>query len=113
MAPRPHNSGHFSIDGCITSQFEQHIRAIADLPFGSTDLHSPTVMVNLLGDLWTNSNSEPDWTGLLNDPKVKLHLYDKGEAREGRKMGHFTVIGDTVETVLEVAEAHFAKLQET
>ena len=113
MAPRPHNSGHFSIDSCITSQFEQHLRAIADLPFGSTKLHGPSVMVNLLGDLWTNSNSEPDWTGLLNDPKVKLHLYDKGQAREGRKMGHFTVIGDTVETVLEVAEAHFAKLQET
>ena len=113
MAPRPHNSGHFSIDGCITSQFEQHIRAIADLPFGSTDLHRPTVMVNLLGDLWTNGKSEPDWAGLLEDPKVKLHLYDKGEAREGRKMGHFTVLGDTVETVLEIAEAHFAKLQET
>jgi len=113
MAPRPHNSGHFSIDGCITSQFEQHIRAITDLPFGSTKLHSPTVMVNLLGDLWTNSNSKPDWSSLLDDPKVKLHLYDKGEAREGRKMGHFTVIGDSVETVLEMAETHFATLQET
>ncbi|MEC8190287.1 MAG: 5-(carboxyamino)imidazole ribonucleotide synthase [Verrucomicrobiota bacterium] len=113
MAPRPHNSGHFSIDGCITSQFEQHIRAITDLPFGSTKLHSPTVMVNLLGDLWTKNNSEPDWSSLLDDPKVKLHLYGKGEAREGRKMGHFTVIGDSIETVLEMAETHFATLQET
>ena len=70
-------------------------------------------MVNLLGDLWTKSNSEPTGLSLLNDPKVKLHLYGKGEAREGRKMGHFTVIGDTVETILEIAEAHFATLQET
>ena len=70
-------------------------------------------MVYLLGDLWTNGYHEPDWTGLLKDPKVKLHLYDKGKARVGRKMGHFTVLGDTVETVLKVAEAHFAKLQKT
>ena len=113
MAPRPHNSGHFSIDGCITSQFEQHIRAIADLPFGSTKLYGPAAMVNLLGDLWTNSNCPPDWTDLLEDSKVKLHLYDKEEARSGRKMGHFTVTGETVESALEVAEAHFCKLQDT
>lgn len=113
MAPRPHNSGHYSIDGCITSQFEQHIRAVADLPFGSTELVKPTVMVNLLGDVWANSNNgTPDWAGLLSDPSVKLHLYDKGEPRPGRKMGHFTLLGDDVDATLEAAEAHFAKLQQ-
>jgi 5-(carboxyamino)imidazole ribonucleotide synthase len=108
MAPRPHNSGHYSIDGCITSQFEQQIRAVADLPFGSTELLKPTVMINLLGDVW--ENGEPDWAGLLADPRVKLHLYDKGEARPGRKMGHFTLLGDEIDATLEAAEAHFIKL---
>ncbi|WPJ94957.1 5-(carboxyamino)imidazole ribonucleotide synthase [Coraliomargarita algicola] len=108
MAPRPHNSGHYSIDGCITSQFEQHIRAVTDLPFGSTELLKPTVMINLLGDVW--SDGEPDWAGLLADPRAKLHLYDKGEARPGRKMGHFTLLGDDIDATLEAAEAHFKKL---
>lgn len=108
MAPRPHNSGHYSIDGCVTSQFEQHIRAVTNLPFGSTDLKSAIVMVNLLGDVW--QNGEPDWSELLSDPNVKLHLYDKGEARPGRKMGHFCVIGDDIDETLESAEAHFKKL---
>jgi 5-(carboxyamino)imidazole ribonucleotide synthase len=108
MAPRPHNSGHYSIDGCITSQFEQHIRAVTDLPFGSTELLKPTVMINLLGDVW--ANGEPNWADLLADPRVKLHLYDKGEARPGRKMGHFTVLGDEINATLEAAEAHFKKL---
>ncbi|MGJ8652092.1 MAG: 5-(carboxyamino)imidazole ribonucleotide synthase [Opitutaceae bacterium] len=110
MAPRPHNSGHYSIDGCVTSQFEQHIRAVTDLPFGSTDLKSATVMINLLGDVW--QNGEPDWSDLLSDPNVKLHLYDKGEARSGRKMGHFCVVGDDVDQTLAAAEAHFKKLSE-
>ncbi len=110
MAPRPHNSGHYTIDGCLTSQFEQHIRAITDLPFGSTELLKPTVMINLLGDVW--AKGEPDWAALLANPNVKLHLYDKGEARPGRKMGHFTVLGDDIDTTLEAAEAHFAKLCE-
>jgi 5-(carboxyamino)imidazole ribonucleotide synthase len=111
MAPRPHNSGHYSMDGCITSQFEQHIRAVTDLPFGSTELVKPAVMINLLGDIWAKADEgEPDWARLLADPQVKLHLYDKGEARPGRKMGHFTVLGDDVETTLEAAEAHFAAL---
>ena len=108
MAPRPHNSGHYTIEGCFTSQFEQHIRAVTDLPFGSTALHQPTVMINLLGDIW--ADGEPDWSGLLTDPNVKLHLYDKGEARPGRKMGHFTVVGDDVDVTLTAAEAHFEKL---
>ena len=108
MAPRPHNSGHYSIEGCFTSQFEQHIRAVTDLPFGSMELHHPTVMINLLGDLWQQGT--PDWSALLSDPKCKLHLYDKGEARPGRKMGHFTVLGDNIAATLEAAEAHFAAL---
>jgi 5-(carboxyamino)imidazole ribonucleotide synthase len=111
MAPRPHNSGHYSIDGCITSQFEQHIRAVTDLPFGSTELHSSSVMINLLGDVW--ANGEPNWAGLLSDPRVKLHLYDKGEARPGRKMGHFCVVGDDIEDVLVAAEGHFALLAQS
>lgn len=108
MAPRPHNSGHYTIDGCVTSQFEQHIRAVTDLPLGSTELLKPTVMINLLGDVW--KDGEPDWAGLLSDPRVKLHLYDKGEARPGRKMGHFTVLGDDIDTTLDAAERYFAKL---
>ncbi|MGZ0707074.1 5-(carboxyamino)imidazole ribonucleotide synthase [Coraliomargarita sp. W4R53] len=108
MAPRPHNSGHYTMDGCFTSQFEQHIRAVTDLPFGSTELFRPTVMINLLGDVW--NNGEPDWAGLLADPRVKLHLYDKGEARPGRKMGHFTIVGDEIDATLEAAEAHFKTL---
>ena len=108
MAPRPHNSGHYTIDGCITSQFEQHIRAVTDLPFGSTKLHQPTVMINLLGDVW--QNGEPDWAGLLSDPNAKLHLYDKGDPRPGRKMGHITVLGDEIEATLSAAEQHFTRL---
>ncbi len=108
MAPRPHNSGHYTINGCITSQFEQHIRAITDLPFGSTQLHCPTVMINLLGELW--HHGEPDWNRLLGDPRVKLHLYDKGAARPGRKMGHFCVTGETIDSTLAQAEAHFKRL---
>lgn len=108
MAPRPHNSGHYTMDGCVTSQFEQHIRAVTDLPFGSTELHQPTVMINLLGDAW--AEGEPDWAALLSDPRVKLHLYDKGEARPGRKMGHFTVLGEAIDATLEAAERYFKKL---
>jgi 5-(carboxyamino)imidazole ribonucleotide synthase len=108
MAPRPHNSGHYSIDACVTSQFEQHIRAVADLPFGSVELLKPAVMVNLLGDVWANGT--PDWAALLKDPNLKLHLYDKGDPRPGRKMGHFTVLGDDTDAALAVADGHFRKL---
>lgn len=110
MAPRPHNSGHYTIEACFTSQFEQHIRAITDLPFGAAALQRPTVMVNLLGDLW--GHGIPDWSVLLSDPLCKLHLYDKGEARPGRKMGHFTVVGDGIDETLERAEAHFNRLND-
>jgi 5-(carboxyamino)imidazole ribonucleotide synthase len=110
MAPRPHNSGHYTIEGCLTSQFEQHIRAVADLPFGSTSLRCPTVMINLLGDLW--EKRVPDWSSLLADPHCKLHLYDKGAPRPGRKMGHFTVLGTEIEETLARAQKHFQSLSE-
>ncbi len=110
MAPRPHNSGHYSIEGCPTSQFEQHLRAVCGLSFGSTDLLTPIVMINLLGDLW--NKGAPDWKPLLADPNAKLHLYDKGEARPGRKMGHFTVTGETADLALENASAHYKRLAE-
>lgn len=91
LAPRPHNSGHYTIDACTVSQFEQHIRAVCGLPPGDTALRCPAVMGNLLGDLWRNG--EPHWERLLAEPDACLHLYDKGEPRIGRKMGHFTVLG--------------------
>lgn len=93
LAPRTHNSGHLTIDGCVTSQFEQQVRAVCGLPLGAGDLHEPTAMANLLGDVW--ANGEPDWCGALQDPRVKIHLYGKAEARPGRKMGHFTATGDS------------------
>ncbi len=92
LAPRPHNSGHFSFDACITSQFEQQLRAVCGLPLGSTKLLSPVVMLNLLGDLW--SAGEPDWPALLTNPNAKLHLYGKSEPRPGRKMGHVCFLDD-------------------
>ena len=92
MAPRPHNSGHYTIDACITSQFEQQVRVMAGLPIGSTRQHSPAVMVNLLGDIWPENLAAPEWQNALNNPQLKMHLYGKHEARPGRKMGHFTVV---------------------
>ena len=92
MAPRPHNSGHYTIDACVTSQFEQQVRVMAGLPLGSTRQHSPAVMVNLLGDIWPENLAAPEWQNALNNPQLKMHLYGKHEARPGRKMGHFTVI---------------------
>lgn len=92
MAPRPHNSGHYTIDACITSQFEQQVRVMTGLPLGSTRQHSPAVMVNLLGDIWPENLAAPEWQNALNNPQLKMHLYGKHEARPGRKMGHFTVL---------------------
>lgn len=108
IAPRPHNSGHYSLDACITSQFEQQVRMVCGLPFGDTSLRSPAVMVNLLGELW--GGAPPDWSRLLSHPRVKLHLYGKQEARPGRKMGHYCVLADTPEAALHEAEAIFAEL---
>ena len=99
VAPRPHNSGHYTIDACKTSQFEQQVRMLCGLPAGSVDLLSPVVMFNILGDIW--SNGEPDWSQLLSNPDVKLHLYGKREARNGRKMGHFTCLGHSTADLLK------------
>jgi 5-(carboxyamino)imidazole ribonucleotide synthase len=101
IAPRPHNSGHYTIDACVTSQFEQQLRVLCGSPPGATVLHSPAVMVNLLGDLW--ARGEPNWGSVLCHPRVKLHLYGKSQARAGRKMGHYTVLGDSAEEALRLA----------
>lgn len=101
IAPRPHNSGHYSMDVCVTSQFEQQVRTLCGLPLGATTQLSPAVMVNLLGDVWRNG--DPDWNLVLQHPTAKLHLYGKTEARPGRKMGHFTVLGSDTETALNDA----------
>jgi len=101
IAPRPHNSGHFSIDACFTSQFEQQARVMAKLPLGDPGLHCPAVMVNILGDAW--HAGEPRWESVLVHPRAKLHLYGKRDARPGRKMGHYTVLGDDVEANLKLA----------
>ncbi len=93
LAPRPHNSGHFTFDACVTSQFEQQLRAICGLPLGSTELLRPAAMANLLGDVW--QGGEPDWAAALKLPQVKLHLYGKSEARPGRKMGHITALANS------------------
>jgi 5-(carboxyamino)imidazole ribonucleotide synthase len=102
LAPRPHNSGHYTFDACVTSQFEQQLRAVCGLPFGSTDLLSPVVMVNLLGDLW-NNGQQPSWLPILSRPCAKLHLYGKLEGRPGRKMGHYCVLQFSSEEALEQA----------
>ncbi len=91
LAPRPHNSGHWTFDACVTSQFEQQLRAVCGLPLGATDVLRPAAMANLLGDLW--ANGEPDWSAALAMPEVKLHLYGKAEPRPGRKMGHLVAFG--------------------
>ncbi len=101
IAPRPHNSGHYTLDACATSQFEQQVRALCGLPPADTRLLSPVVMVNLLGDIWRDD--EPAWDKLLSQPNVKLHLYGKKTARIGRKMGHFNVLAEDVESALSQA----------
>lgn len=108
VAPRPHNSGHLTIDACVTSQFEQQVRAICGLPLGSTEQVRPAAMANLLGDVWTNG--EPDWSGALALPGVRLHLYGKSDPRRGRKMGHLTALADTPLAAAEKALAARALL---
>ncbi len=95
LAPRPHNSGHLTIEAALTSQFEQQVRAVCGLPLGSTDMLRPAAMANLLGDLW--AEGEPDWARACAHPKVKVHLYGKREPRPGRKMGHLTALADRTE----------------
>ena len=101
LAPRPHNSGHFTFDACVTSQFEQQLRAVCGLPLGSTEQVRPAAMANLLGDLW--SHGEPNWAAACAIPNVKLHLYGKTDARPGRKMGHLTALGEDAEEVVRRA----------
>ncbi len=100
MAPRPHNSGHYTMDACVTSQFAQQVRAMAGLPLGEVRQHSPAVMLNILGDLWFEAGAEaqrdPAWAQLLALPGACLHLYGKEEARRGRKMGHVTFVAPTL-----------------
>jgi 5-(carboxyamino)imidazole ribonucleotide synthase len=99
IAPRPHNSGHHTINACVCSQFENQARAISGVPLGSTRLLSPVIMMNLLGDLWPEKHSSPDWSAVTNIPGASLHLYGKREARKGRKMGHISILGDTLEEI--------------
>jgi 5-(carboxyamino)imidazole ribonucleotide synthase len=101
LAPRPHNSGHFSFDASVTSQFEQQLRAVCGLPLGSTQLLRPAAMVNLLGDLW--EHGEPDWAAACGFADVKLHLYGKQDARPGRKMGHLTALAATPQEAARLA----------
>lgn len=102
IAPRPHNSGHYTIDACITNQFEQQVRVMTGLALGNPSLHSNAVMVNILGDSWVN-NVEPAWDNALAHSSLKLHLYSKEQPRKARKMGHFTVIGNDKHEVLNTA----------
>jgi len=99
LAPRPHNSGHLTFDAAVTSQFEQQVRAICGLPLGSAEIPRPAAMANLLGDLWVDG--EPNWAAACRFTDVKLHLYGKTNARPGRKMGHLTAVGKTVQDAQE------------
>jgi 5-(carboxyamino)imidazole ribonucleotide synthase len=101
MAPRPHNSGHYTIDACMTSQFAQQVRAMTGLPLGDVRQHSPCVMLNILGDVWFDGEQkkQPEWDKVLAIPSVHLHLYGKSEARVGRKMGHITCVATSAEQV--------------
>ena len=109
IAPRPHNSGHWTIEGAETSQFEQQLRTVCGLSVGSTEQLRPAAMVNLLGDLWLQG--EPNWRELLSLPNAKLHLYGKAEARTGRKMGHITVTASSAAAAAEGCLAARAALQ--
>jgi 5-(carboxyamino)imidazole ribonucleotide synthase len=108
LAPRPHNSGHLTFGACVTSQFEQQVRAVCGLPLGSTAFHRPAAMANLLGDLW--QNGEPDWSAAFGDPSVKLHLYGKADPKPGRKMGHLTAMADSTHGAVKSAREARTKL---
>jgi 5-(carboxyamino)imidazole ribonucleotide synthase len=103
LAPRPHNSGHLTFDACVTSQFEQQLRAVCGLSLGSTDYYRPAAMANLLGDLW--QDGEPDWAAGLESPEIKLHLYGKVDARSGRKMGHMTALAESAQRAGEMVRS--------
>lgn len=103
IAPRPHNSGHYTIDACVTNQFQQQMRAVCGLPLGDPTQHTPAVMANLLGDVWPSENEAPDWSAVLSHPRAKLHLYGKTAPRPRRKMGHFTVLGESLDEAQDSA----------
>ena len=110
IAPRVHNSGHYTLGGCAVSQFEQHVRAVCGLSLGETRLlEGRAAMVNLLGDLWTNG--EPKWAVLKDIPGATLHLYGKSDARPGRKMGHYTIVGAAAETEFDRADTRLQELR--
>ena len=109
LAPRPHNSGHYTIDACVSCQFEQQVRAVCGLPLGSVRQHRPAAMVNLLGDVWQPNS--PRWDQALKKSDLKLHLYGKAEPRPGRKMGHFTALADTAQEAAALALAAREALQ--
>jgi len=113
IAPRPHNSGHHTIDACLTSQFGQQLRAVCGLPLGDGTQHTPVVLVNLLGDVWPDETVHPDWSPVLTHPRAKLHLYGKQLAKLRRKMGHFTVLADTIEKAVHQAQAIKRELMKT
>ena len=109
LAPRPHNSGHYTFGACATSQFEQHLRAICGLPLGEPSLLRPCAMLNLLGELW--HDGEPDWSPVFAHPSARLHLYGKRRASPGRKMGHVLVLGEDIERASAIVEAIDAGLR--
>ena len=106
MAPRPHNSGHYTMDACDASQFDLQVHAMAGLPLPQPRQHSPAIMLNLLGDVWFDAQGQsrtPDWQAVLGLPGTHLHLYGKLDARPGRKMGHLNITGADVASVKAVA----------
>lgn len=112
IAPRPHNSGHLTIEAAVTSQFEQQLRAVCGLPLGDTSYRQPAAMANLLGDLWPAADQQPDWTAVLQQPTLKVHLYGKQAARPGRKMGHLTALAnhaDQAEIMVKEARRQLGK----
>ena len=113
IAPRPHNSGHYTIEACITSQFEQQARVLAGLPLGDTRLLEPAVMVNVLGDVWFDAATpmQPAWAEVVALPGAHLHLYGKAEPRRARKMGHVTCTAPTLDAALALAQRVKAMLR--
>ena len=103
MAPRPHNSGHYTLDACITDQFEQQVRTLCELQPGATELLKPVVMLNILGDIWRNKK-EPDWNTVYQHLAAKLHLYGKDKPLSGRKMGHINILADRLSEAMETSE---------
>ena len=111
MAPRPHNSGHHTLDACASSQFQQQVRLMCGLPPADTRWLSAWCMANSLGDAWGENEEEPNWAAVLNHPQAHLHLYGKTQPRKGRKMGHFTVLADSADEAYRIAQSLHQQLQ--